>query len=250
MPCGKGTVDPIQVQLFPMTTHGATTVDMQSQISQASFFSVHHNTSVSSSERDFLKISTHIWDQYSVTHKGSNIETVEHRFIQDCDTFDAPEVQRLSVLHTMLRNDALQYFMDYIAPTAIIADQAFRKLHAHFLTPAHKVAYMTELNSLTFNYIKQKHPTKSTTEVFDHISTRSRLAKLTTIPFWFSTLTKRQYHKIYHEQGILCTTYYANNSKRFKCASYTNAPVYSSEADNPSKAFWIIISYLYARQSQ
>lgn len=117
---------------------------------------------MSTSKRDFLKISRQPRDQYSGPYEGPIIDTVKRLFLQDCDAFDVPEVQCLSVLHTMLRDDALRYFTDYIALTATTGDQAFSKLQAHFMTPAHRDTYMTQWNSLTFTDIKQKHPIKST----------------------------------------------------------------------------------------
>ena len=64
------------------------------------------------SKRDFLKVNRCKQDKYSGPYDGPIIDAVKRRFIQDCNAFEMPDHQRLSVMYTMLRGDALRHFTD------------------------------------------------------------------------------------------------------------------------------------------
>ena len=82
-------------------------------------------------------------------------------------TGTTPQQQRLSVLHVMLKDDALRYFMDDVVSTADSVEEAFGQLESHFMTPPHRDTYTTEWNTLSFSDIKQKNPGKRTSQILD-----------------------------------------------------------------------------------
>lgn len=78
------------------------------------------------------------------------------------------------MLHVMFRGEALRYITNRVLAAFANTDDAFTKLEAYFLTPAHKDAYTTKWNTLSFREIRQKHPDKTTPEVLDCLFQRAR----------------------------------------------------------------------------
>ena len=74
------------------------------------------------------------------------------------EEFNVAESDRLFVMHTILRDDALRDVTDNILSVTSSVDEAFDKLHSHFMMPAHRDTYMTEW----FTFLKSKGPKKST----------------------------------------------------------------------------------------
>lgn len=102
------------------------------------------------------------------------LSTVMRKFNQDCEAFEVPESQQLSVLYVMFRGEALRYDADHIYGVASTVKETFSLLQAHFMTPAHRDTYTTEWNTPSFENIKLKHPNKSISQQLDVLFQRAR----------------------------------------------------------------------------
>lgn len=83
------------------------------------------STPANTGKYDFPKIHCQSQYQYSTLCEVPIINALRRHFLLECEEFDVPEIQLLSVLHTMLLNDALKFFTVYDASTAATVDDAF-----------------------------------------------------------------------------------------------------------------------------
>lgn len=170
--CGKGSGDSIQSRLLTLISNESTRNTHSSTPSSSSHPTV--SPVLNTAKRDFLKVNRKTEEQYCGPYDGPIIDTVRRKFIQDCDAFEVPTDQRLSVLHTMLRDDALNYYTEFVLPHVTSITDAFERLQAHFTTPAYKDTYTTEWNTLTFAEMKRKHTDNSSSQLLDLLYQRAR----------------------------------------------------------------------------
>ena len=157
LPCGRGSGDSIQTRLLNLITTVPTNQPQTSEPSSTSHLI--QGSLLVNAKRDILKVSCNDSDKYSGPYDGPIIEVVKRRFIQDSDAFDVPTEQKLSLMHTMLRGAALEYFTELLFSTVTSSEDAFDKLQEHFMAAAHRDTYATEGNTLTFRDNKDIHGT-------------------------------------------------------------------------------------------
>lgn len=172
--CGRGTGESIQNHLLLLLN--PTTTSLQ-EVSTATVQAGHSTVSPAPSNtamRDFLKVIRNKDDQYSGPYEGPILSTVKRKFIQECDAFEVPDVQRLSVMQCVLREEALRYFTETVRHSVTSVDDAFHKLEERFMTPAHMDTNTTEWNSLKFSAMKVKYPDKPTSQLLDLLFQRAK----------------------------------------------------------------------------
>lgn len=139
VPCAKGVGEPIQAWLLVFTSHGTTSFCASAYFSPTSLTSTSMSSHFNTGKRDFLMISCQCRDQFSESYECTIINAVRRRYLQKCDAFDVIEKQSVSVWNTLLRDDALRYFTDYVVPTVSTVYHAFALPQRIFMTPAHRV---------------------------------------------------------------------------------------------------------------
>lgn len=125
--CRKGNGDSIQVRLLGVLSE-TSPYRAGPQSSSPSHNSSPQVKHMNTAKRDFLKLTRNAQDQFSGPYEGPIISAVKRRFFKDCNAFEVPQHQRLSVLHVMLKDDALRYFTDHVVSTADTVEEAFSQL--------------------------------------------------------------------------------------------------------------------------
>lgn len=146
----------------------------QSGSSTAQDSSYTHFVTGNTGKRDILKATRSTESLFSGPYDGVILSSVKRQFLQDCNAFEVPENQQLSVLHIMFKDNALRYFTDHVKPKVRNVEQAFEEMKKHFITEAHVNTYTTEWNTLSFRDFKNKEKGKSDSEILDMLYYRAQ----------------------------------------------------------------------------
>lgn len=172
VPCGRGSRDSIQGRLLQLLSSEDPQPDRGTQEPTGRSVPGTESRSETSAKRDFLKITRYKDEKYAGPYEGPLLESVQRRFEQDCQAFDVPDPQRLSLLYTMLVGEPSRFFTTSILPVVSTVEEAFEKLQQRYLSSAHRDRYIQEWNGLKFrNFFKSD---KSLSQSLDDMFVRAR----------------------------------------------------------------------------
>lgn len=172
--CGRGNRESIQIHSLLLLNPATSSLPEVSAKTVRTGNSTLSPALSSTAKRDFLKVPHHKDDQFSGPYEGPILSSVECKFTQDCVVFEVHQVQRLSVMQCILRDEVLRYFTENIRHSVLFVDYAFHKLNERFMTPAHMDTTTTEWNTLKLSAIKAKHPDKPVSQVLDLLFQRAK----------------------------------------------------------------------------